>query len=78
MGHEEMLRIRDLDTTIDWERVWLFYGGGDEWVGSEREVVMRACSGKGDRVVLDEDVPHAFCIRACILFIFTFRRACEG
>lgn len=70
MASEEMQRIRGLGDDIDWARVWLFYGGNDDWVGTEREVVLRAC--KSDRVVLDPDVPHAFCIRACgILFFYS-------
>jgi hypothetical protein len=68
MGHDEMTNIRDLDAALldeHKERIWFYYAEKDDWVGEERETVLRAIDANlaHARVIRGPaDIPHAFCI----------------
>jgi len=66
MANDEMNIIRDLDNQLlDANRhcLWFFYAEKDDWVGIQREVVLKSLSDV-ERVVHGEHgIPHAFCIR---------------
>jgi len=67
MAHDEMVAIRELDITQlheSHERIYMFYGEKDDWVGAERELVRRALGDDSHvTVVQDSDnIPHSFCI----------------
>lgn len=76
MSDDEMKSIRELDVALlneNRRRIWMYFAEKDDWVGEEREVVIRAFDPDPGtiRVVHGErDIPHAFCISAryiCLL-----------
>ncbi|KAI0249305.1 hypothetical protein BJV78DRAFT_1129761 [Lactifluus subvellereus] len=68
MAHDEMETVRELD--VDFlrgfaENLWVYYAEEDDWVGEQREGVLRALRGTPaeGQVVHDRGgIPHAFCI----------------
>ncbi|KII94198.1 hypothetical protein PLICRDRAFT_50181 [Plicaturopsis crispa FD-325 SS-3] len=68
MAQDEMRTIRDLDThslDIHKHHLWLYFAERDDWVGAQREVVLRALRTEPDSVRIVRghgDIPHAFCI----------------
>jgi hypothetical protein len=68
MGCDEMINVRDLDTPLLAEhkdRIWFYYSEKDDWVGNQREAVLRAVDADPEyaRVVHGHrDIPHSFCI----------------
>lgn len=68
MAHEEMSQVRELDTALLSEykdRIWFYYAEHDDWVGEQREVVLRTFNADSDSVRVvrgHRDIPHAFCI----------------
>lgn len=68
MGYDEMVNVRDLDSALlekHKDRIWLYYGERDDWVGDQREAVLRAIDahpGYAGVVYGHKDIPHAFCI----------------
>lgn len=68
MAQDEMRTIRDLDThslDIHKHHLWFYFAERDDWVGAQREVVLRALQTEPDSVRIvrgHRDIPHAFCI----------------
>ncbi|KAN0134248.1 DUF2305 domain containing protein [Lactarius tabidus] len=68
MANDEMKTVLELDVSFLSEysdRVWFYYAEKDDWVGEQREVVLRALHGTPAeaRVVHGRsDIPHGFCI----------------
>jgi len=68
MAHDEMLTIRELDTTIlDKYRhqIWFYFAEQDDWVERGREMILqvsRAEPGTTRVVHGHRNIPHAFCI----------------
>jgi hypothetical protein len=67
MAHEEMVSIRELDTSLLEEhgsRIYLYFAQQDGWVSTHRATIVRVVmADDAGRVVEGQpDVPHAFCI----------------
>lgn len=68
MGHDEMTNVRDLDIALlnkYKDRIWFYYAEHDNWVGEQREAILRSINADLGyvRVVHGQrDIPHAFCI----------------
>ena len=68
MADEEMRTVLELDTGFlrDFsDKIWFYYAESDDWVGGQREVVLRALRGTPaeSRVVHGRsEIPHGFCI----------------
>lgn len=66
MAHDEMNNIRDLDTLLlnmHKGRMWFYYAEKDDWVGDQREAVVRAINAGPANLRLVHgslDIPHAF------------------
>lgn len=60
--------VRELDNALlekHQKRIWFYYAEHDNWVGDQREVVLRIIDNElvSLRVVRGHrDIPHAFCI----------------
>ncbi|EJD45807.1 hypothetical protein AURDEDRAFT_114075 [Auricularia subglabra TFB-10046 SS5] len=65
MAHSEMELIREIDVaflTQHTDRVWAYFAETDDWVGKERETVIRTL-GESDRIEHCRlKMPHAFCL----------------
>jgi Lipid-droplet associated hydrolase len=78
MAHDEMETVRDLDVhflrELAHRDLWLYYAEVDDWVGGQREAVLRALRdtpaesrvvrSRSSRSSRDDSIPHAFCIGA--------------
>jgi pimeloyl-ACP methyl ester carboxylesterase len=68
LADEEMRTVLELDAGFlrDFsDEIWFFYAESDDWVGGQREVVLRALRGTPaeSRVVHGRsEIPHGFCI----------------
>ena len=68
MANDEMRTVVELDVDFLCEfsnKIWIYYAEKDDWVGGQREVVLRALRGTPAeaRVVHGRsDIPHGFCI----------------
>jgi pimeloyl-ACP methyl ester carboxylesterase len=68
MANDEMKTVLELDVAFlrkFSDKVWFYYAERDDWVGGQREVVLRALRGTSAeaRVVHGRsDIPHGFCI----------------
>lgn len=68
MAHEEMMTIRELDVALLEEhrhRVWMYFADHDDWVGDQRETILRLFQADADFIKIVHgyhDIPHAFCI----------------
>ena len=74
MAHQEMNTIKDLDIDLFDKvkhKLYLFFAERDDWVGDNRETVLREMSDEPHsvRVVRGRhDIPHAYCISMPFLF----------
>jgi hypothetical protein len=81
MANDEMKTVLELDVGFLREfsdRVWFYYAEKDDWVGEQREVVLRVLRGTPAeaRVVHGRsDIPHGFCISKYSFFFLSFREA---
>ncbi|KAH7930549.1 hypothetical protein BV22DRAFT_1000347 [Leucogyrophana mollusca] len=68
MAHDEMKTIRDLDVATlnaHQHRIYLYFAENDDWVGEQREVILKAFESDPGSVRVvhgHRDIPHAFCI----------------
>ncbi|KAL0951434.1 hypothetical protein HGRIS_008127 [Hohenbuehelia grisea] len=68
MAHDEMESILELDVDLlqsHCHRIWLYFAEKDDWVGNEKETILRSFIHDAGtvRVVHDEHgTPHAYCI----------------
>ncbi|KAF8270146.1 hypothetical protein EI94DRAFT_1681141 [Lactarius quietus] len=68
MADDEMKTVRELDASYLGEfgaKSWFYYAERDDWVGGQREVVLRALSGTSAEAQVvhgRSDIPHGFCI----------------
>jgi hypothetical protein len=68
MANDEMNTIRELDIDLirrKNHRLWMYFAEQDDWVGNQREHILRAFSGDGEHVQIVHGapgIPHAFCI----------------
>jgi hypothetical protein len=68
MAHEEMETIRDLDVALineHQQRICFYFAERDDWVGKERENILRAINTDPESIRVmhgEPDIPHAFCI----------------
>ncbi|KAJ7596857.1 hypothetical protein C8J56DRAFT_918511 [Mycena floridula] len=61
MAHQEMISIRDIDTSLLEEhvdRTFFFFGHDDDWVGETQQKQLKALGIN----MVECNVPHAFCI----------------
>lgn len=78
MAHDEMNNVRDLDVALlnqHKDRIWFYYAERDNWVGDQREVVLRSINADPDYVRVvhgHRDIPHAFCISELLYFLSKF------
>lgn len=74
MAHDEMNTVRDLDIGLlnkYKDRIWFYYAEKDNWVGEQKEVVLRSINADSDYVRVvhgHRDIPHAFCISMSMPF----------
>jgi hypothetical protein len=71
MAHDEMKTIRSLDVDLlNDSKVAIYFAEKDDWVGKQREVIIRSIhSGNDHKVKIihgEKDIPHAFCISALL------------
>ncbi|KAF7967560.1 hypothetical protein HWV62_33941 [Athelia sp. TMB] len=75
MAHDEMNNVRDLDIALLTEykdRIWFYYAEKDNWVGEQKELVLRSINAEPDYVRVvhgHREIPHAFCISMSTLFV---------
>ncbi len=68
MADDEVRSVLDPDVGFLREfsdKVWFYYAERDDWVGGQREVVLRALRGTPAEVRVvhgRSDIPHGFCI----------------
>jgi len=68
MADDEMKTVLELDVSFLREfsdKVWFYYAERDNWVGGQREVVLRALCGTPAEVRVvhgHSDIPHGFSI----------------
>lgn len=68
MAHDEMNSIRALDVALlneHKEIIWIYFAEQDDWVGRQRDVILRSFDGEPNSVRIihgHQDIPHAFCI----------------
>ncbi|PCH33924.1 hypothetical protein WOLCODRAFT_94475 [Wolfiporia cocos MD-104 SS10] len=68
LANDEMNTIKDLDITLLQKyrhRIHLYFAQTDDWVGKNRETILRAFHADPDSVKIvygQQDIPHAFCI----------------
>ncbi|KZT32959.1 hypothetical protein SISSUDRAFT_1011393 [Sistotremastrum suecicum HHB10207 ss-3] len=68
MAHEEMETVKTLDTDLLLKykkRLWFFFAERDDWVGEERERIIRSLEHDQESIQVVHgtgDIPHAFCI----------------
>lgn len=68
MANDEMKTVLELDVTFLHEfsdKVWFYYAERVDWVGGQREVVLRALRGTPAEARVyhgRSDIPHGFCI----------------
>ncbi|KAF5374936.1 hypothetical protein D9758_000455 [Tetrapyrgos nigripes] len=68
MAHEEMNTIRRLETEVlaaNKEKLHFYFADHDNWVGKEKEIILRCFDGDPDSVKIvhgRHGIPHAFCI----------------
>ena len=68
MADDEMKTVLELDVSFLREfsdKVWFYYAERDDWVGGQREVVLRALRGTPAEVRVvhgHSDIPHGFTI----------------
>lgn len=68
MAHDEMQTIRELDVhtlQIYSHRIHLYFAEEDDWVGDQRNAILRAFDqdqGSVKIVYGHQNIPHAFCI----------------
>lgn len=73
MANDEMNIIQDLDVALldaHKHRLFIYFAEEDDWVGEQREVLLRAFEADPGsvRVVHGHlDIPHAFCISRCLV-----------
>lgn len=75
MARDEMRIITELEISFLEEhssKLWLYYADKDDWVGKERETIIRYLKEQAaDRIVRDiHRTPHAFCIRGSIYLLW--------
>jgi Lipid-droplet associated hydrolase len=75
MASDEMKVIKDLDIELLQEfksKLHFYYASHDDWVGNERDELIKALHPEDLKVVHGEHgIPHAFCISGYSLFLRT-------
>ena len=68
LAHDEMTTIRELDVDLlrtHRHRIHLYFGESDDWVGKNKEVILKAFEADEGNVKVvhgHPDIPHSFCI----------------
>lgn len=65
MADEEMKTIKDADVdllTTFGDRIHLYFAENDDWVGQQKETLLKMFDERHRVVHGDSDIPHAFCI----------------